>query len=127
MRLIHWADYPNFSKTEFDCKHTGKNEMLPEFMDLLQMIRSDYNKPMPISSGYRDKTHPEERKKKATGAHSLGCACDVAVSGVDSIRLIAVAYYYGINRIGVAKTFIHLDIADRLFGFPKALWTYKSK
>jgi zinc D-Ala-D-Ala carboxypeptidase len=52
---MNWDLYKNFSKSEFDCKHTGKNEMRPEFMQVLQEIRIAYNKPMVISSGYRDK------------------------------------------------------------------------
>ena len=45
--------YPNFSKAEFDCKHTGKNEMKHSFMSKLQALRTAYGKPMIISSGLR--------------------------------------------------------------------------
>jgi hypothetical protein len=40
---MNWNDYPNFSKEEFDCKHSGKNEMKPDFMDMLQDLRTKYS------------------------------------------------------------------------------------
>lgn len=66
MTEINWADYPNFTKSEFNCRHTGKNEMKPEFMKKIQDLRLAYGKPMIITSGYRDPTHPIEAKKKDT-------------------------------------------------------------
>ncbi len=64
-QLAKWDLYPNFSKEEFDCKHTGKNEMKHSFMAKLQALRTAYGKPIAISSGFRDYTHPAESKKKA--------------------------------------------------------------
>jgi zinc D-Ala-D-Ala carboxypeptidase len=125
---MNWDLYKNFGKSEFDCKHTGKNEMRPEFMQVLQEIRITYNKPMVISSGYRDKSHPIEAKKSTTGSHALGCAADISIEGVNAMQLINIAYNMGIRRIGVNQKgggrFIHLDIADKLHGFPQSIWSY---
>lgn len=124
---MNWSDYPNFSKAEFDCKHTGKNEMKPEFMDKLQKLRTAYGKPMKISSGFRDRTHPIEARKATSGAHTTGLACDVAVQGADALRLIHLAGLYGFTGIGVqqkgAGRFIHLDCCTD--GFPRpTVWSY---
>jgi len=43
----------------------GKNEMKHSFMAKLQALRTAYGKPIAISSGFRDYTHPAESKKKA--------------------------------------------------------------
>jgi len=44
---MDWSKYaPYFKKEEFTCKHTGENEMKPEFMDKLLAIRKRYGKPM---------------------------------------------------------------------------------
>ncbi len=67
---MDWDKYaPYFSKKEFDCKHTGKNLMRPEFVDILLQIRKTYNKPMIITSGYRDPSHPAEAEKTVSGTH----------------------------------------------------------
>lgn len=127
---MNWDDYkPYFSKKEFDCKHTGKNHMRPEFMDVLMQIRKTYNKPMIITSGYRDPSHPAEAGKSTSGgAHTYGVACDIAVRGQDALDLLVIAYGYGIRRIGLQQKgtgrFIHLDMGDRGLGFPPAIWSY---
>lgn len=128
---MNWNDYNDFDKWEFDCKHTGKNKMRPEFISVLQQIRTTYGKVMRINSGYRDFTHPIERGKlnrgKEVGAHAYGVAADIAVSGEDAMELFVIAFSYGIRRIGVyqrgQERFLHMDIGDRELGFPKALWT----
>ena len=102
--------------------------MMPEFMDLLQDIRDEFDTPMIITSGYRDISHSAEIKKSNPGAHTKGCAVDVLVRGVEAIRLIGIAYDNGIKRIGVNQKgggrFVHLDIADRYFDFPQTIWSY---
>lgn len=125
---MNWNLYPNFRKAEFDCKFTGKNEMRPEFLEVLQKIRIEFKRPMVITSGYRDVTHPIEARKAFKGTHALGIACDIAVSGSDAVDLVAIALKHGIRRIGVSQRegkprFIHLDIGDK-YGFNKSIWGY---
>lgn len=127
--MMDWSKYKNFNEKEFSCKHTGKNRMRPEFMDILQQIRTTYGKPMVVSSGYRDKTHPAESSKKAPGEHYYGCAVDIAVQGQDALDLIVVAYGYGIRRIGLKQhgsgRFVHIGMGDQLgLNFPSTIWTY---
>jgi len=130
MSDIDWRKYKNFQKYEFDCKHTGENKMRPEFLDILQQIRTTYGKPMEITSGYRHWTHPAEINKDKPGVHTYGVAADIQVYGQLAQDLIVIAYGYGIRRIGLHQKgplegrFIHLDIADKLLKFSPALWTY---
>jgi zinc D-Ala-D-Ala carboxypeptidase len=110
---MNWRDYPNFAEHEFRCKHTGRCVMVPDFMRRLQALRSAYGRPMVITSGYRDRSHPAEARKAATGAHSMGRAADIAVQGADALRLIVLAAELGFTGIGVAQKgssrFVHLD------------------
>jgi len=127
MPVLDWSKYPNFSESEFRCRHTGKCEMRPEFLAVLQAIRTEYGKPMRITSGYRDRTHPAEARKSTTGAHVLGVAADIAVEGSDALRVVELALKHGIKRIGVQQKgggrFIHLDIGGP--GLPSpAMWSY---
>lgn len=129
MARLDWTKYKNFTKEEFDCKHTGKNRMDEDFMDILQQIRRDYGKPMIVTSGYRDITHPAEAKKKRPGEHSFGVAADIRVNGQDAMDLIVVAYGHGIRRFGIYQSgpmdgrFIHIGWGDKLLNFPEAIWT----
>lgn len=126
---MNWSDYsPYFTEKEFRCKHTGKCEMDKEFMDILLAIRKEYGKSMKISSGYRDKTHPIEAAKQATGEHTTGRCCDVAVKGADAVRLMHIALKHGITRIGVQQKddgrFLHLGLGKgKKFPNP-SIWSY---
>lgn len=126
MTPAQWQLYPNFRKSEFDCKHTGRNEMKHEFMQVLQAIRSEYNRPMTVTSGYRHPTHPvEARKLHSNGEHTQGTCADIAcTSSAERFELIRLALKHGITRIGVAGTFLHLGIGGQ--GLPqRVIWDYK--
>jgi zinc D-Ala-D-Ala carboxypeptidase len=123
---MNWAAYPNFTKAEFDCKHTGQNRMLPEFMQKLQALRTEYRRPMTITSGYRHPSHPTEAKKlRSDGEHTRGMCCDVAcTSGTERYELIRLAFKHGFHRIGIAKNFIHLGLGGQ--GLPSnVIWEYQ--
>lgn len=121
---MDWTKYPNFTKSEFDCKQTGENRMSVEFMDKLQALRIKFGKPMVITSGYRSPRHSIEAAKSQPGTHAQGIACDVGVQGMDAYLLIELAMDLGFTGIGVSQKaggarFVHLDIAPRI-----AIWSY---
>lgn len=124
--IARWQEYPNFSKKEFDCKHTGENNMQHEFMEKLQRIRSIYDKPLKVTSGFRSVRHPiEARKTHSHGEHTQGTCADIYCdNSVDRFRLIAIALDVGITRIGVAKNFLHFGIGGK--GLPNnVIWEYQ--
>ena len=116
--------YPNFPKSEFDCRHTNKNEMKHEFMTVLQAIRNEYG-PMKITSGFRHPTHPIEARKMRPGEHTFGMCCDVACNnGADRYRLVTIELKHGFTRVGIAKTFVHLGLGAP--GLPQnVIWEYQ--
>jgi uncharacterized protein YcbK (DUF882 family) len=125
MSKARWAEYPNFTDSEFNCKHTGWNEMQHEFMTVLQAIREEYDKPIGITSGYRHPSHPVEIKKgHANGEHTKGLCADISCdNGADRFMLVQLALKHGITRIGIAKTFLHLGIGGN--GLPQnVIWEY---
>lgn len=123
---MDWSKYPNFAAHEFDCKHTGRNEMQARFMERLQTFRTMWGRPMTVTSGYRHETHPIETKKAKPGEHAKGLCADISVTVVDRHSFVALAFQCGFPRIGVADTFIHLGMATEEDGHPSPrIWTYR--
>tara|TARA_R110001583_G_scaffold25218_6_gene91455 strand:+ start:4157 stop:4540 length:384 start_codon:yes stop_codon:yes gene_type:complete len=127
---MNWQNYPNFSEAEFRCKHTGKLAMDEGFMGRLQALRTDYGKPLPISSGYRHETHPiEAAKEGGPGPHTTGRACDIKIMGGNALTLIALAVKHGFTGVGVrqkgSKRFLHIDDLPHEFKRPRPwVWSY---
>ena len=110
-----------FDKSEFNCQYTGENKMLPEFLQELDELRGICNFPFIITSGYRRPDHPIEAAKDSPGTHAQGIAADIAVT--DSARrytLINYAFQQGFTGIGIADSFIHLDLRHTT----PVVWTY---
>lgn len=125
---INWNDYPNFSKWEFDCSHTEYNDMQPEFMNVLQRIRTRYNKPIRISSGYRHWSHPIEAEKgHRLGEHVQGRCADIAIDRGDAFTVLKIALEEGILRVGVNQKgngrFLHLGLGGDNLLTP-TIWSY---
>jgi len=123
--MMDWTAYPNFTEDEMRCKHTGRCHMDPLFMRRLQQLRDVFGKPMIVSSGYRDPSHPVERNKSSPGEHTTGHAADIAIAGADALRLVQIALGVGFNRIGVQQKgmgrYIHLGDSPV---FPPGIWSY---
>jgi uncharacterized protein YcbK (DUF882 family) len=110
-----------FDIKEFDCRHTGKNEMKESFLIRLDELRGVCGFPFVINSGYRDMTHPEEAKKEKSGTHTFGIAADIKVSnGYQRYKIVSEAIKMGFNGVGIANGFIHID--DR--NSDPVMWTY---
>ncbi len=122
--------YENFSAKEFNCKHSGKNEMQHEFMSKLQALRTAYGKPMKITSGFRDYSHPLEAKKnRKNGAHPTGLACDISIDRKEAYQLLKLAIELGFTGIGFKQKgsgrFIHLDTIKNNELQPRpSIWSY---
>jgi zinc D-Ala-D-Ala carboxypeptidase len=125
--MIDYGRYPNFSAKEFACQHCGADGIQEPLVAKLQALRSEYNQPMRITSGYRCPQHPVESKKSSPGAHALGLAADIGVEGAAAHRLLELAFKHGFNGIGVQQKgtgrFIHLDIATTELPRP-TVWSY---
>jgi zinc D-Ala-D-Ala carboxypeptidase len=126
---IDWSRYPNFSEEEFRCKATGRCDMDIRFMDRLQRLRTRFNQPLFVTSGYRHVSHPAESQKGQPGAHTFGRAADLAVSHEDAYRLVGMAIEMGFTGIGVQQKgsgrFVHLDDLEPGIARPRpTIWSY---
>lgn len=129
MIVADWSPYPDFHPDEFRCRHTGRVMMDTEFMEVLQRIRTAYGKPMRVTSGYRDPTHPIEAAKggASRGEHTMGRCADIACEGAEAVILLTLALANGITRVGVQQKgtgrFLHLGIGGPGLANPW-IWSY---
>ena len=112
--MIDWTKYPNFKSSEFDSKSSDgvdTGELMQEcLLDKLQIARNRYNKPMRIISGYRTASHNKAVKGKPNSAHLRGYAVDIScTSSRQRLEMVMVLLLAGFERIGIGKTFIHVD------------------
>ena len=115
-----------FNYFEFDSPDIqGSGQLMnKEFLEILDEVREDYGKPMHITSGYRTEAHNKEVGGKKNSSHLKGLAVDVAcTTSRDRFELVRLFLEYGITRIGIADTFIHIDIDDEDKS-PNVIWTY---
>lgn len=111
-----------FLRDEFKCQHTGNNEIQDKLLRQLDKLRQNCGFPFIITSGYRDPTHPIEAKKANAGTHALGLAADIKVNnGVERYTIVREAIKLGFRGIGIANTFVHVDVRDSK---PSVMWTY---
>ena len=112
----------NFSHAEVACKcgHCkGTAKISPDLMRRLQEMRDLLRGPLRITSGVRCRKHPESRKRPTSshvpndlgdGEGKVGHAVDIAAVGSRRrFRLLSAAVAVGFNRVGIGKSFIHLD------------------
>ena len=99
-----------------------ESNMDVNFLCKLDEAREYANIPFIINSAYRSPTHPESIKNP-TSSHIKGLAVDISVKDSRQRFLVLDALIaVGFNRIGVAGTFIHVDLD--LDKSQNVIWTY---
>ena len=99
-----------------------EDNMNKEFLFVLDEAREIAKIPFFINSAYRSPTHPESIKNP-TSSHIKGLAVDIkATDSTTRFKIIEALLSVGFTRIGIADTFIHVDL-----DFDKSqdvIWTY---
>jgi zinc D-Ala-D-Ala carboxypeptidase len=117
----------NFTLAEFQCPCCGSspdpdNAEFKYFVGKLQEIRDLCKFSLKINSGFRCKKHNSKVGGEKDSSHLTGLAVDIAINN-DYTRLafLSSAIQVGIKRIGIAKTYIHVDVDDSK---DNACWLY---
>lgn len=110
--MLDWSLYPNFKRSEFDSADLvgSGDRMNPEFMQRLQCAREAADIPFKITSGYRTPARNQFVGGVSDSSHVTGFAADIACSNdAERFRIVCSLLDAGFNRIGIAKSFVHVD------------------
>jgi uncharacterized protein YcbK (DUF882 family) len=126
-----------FDYFEFDSPDVqGSGQLMSkELLSKLDQVREMYGKPIQVTSGYRTEAHNEKvggvqktyddngNVVNKGSSHLYGLAADIAcTNSADRFHLVQLLMLHNIKRIGIAKTFIHIDVdPDKA---QNVIWTY---
>ena len=119
-----------FKLSEFDCpfEEGSGSKMNYTFLEKLDQARGLAGIPFKITSGYRTKEYNEDlirRNYKASknSSHLKALAADISVKDSKSRFIVFNSLLLaGFTRIGIADTFIHVDLD--LEKTQNVIWTY---
>ena len=119
----------HFDTSEFACScgcgyGTRSGDVSLDLLDLLERMREEYG-PIHINSGNRCATYNASVGGVSNSAHTIGQAADLRVNGgKDRRKMLDLAVLCWASGIGVARSFIHVDVAeDGILPRPGA-WSY---
>lgn len=97
------------------------NKMSPVLISRLELLRELLGKPILITSSYRSEKYNKDVGGSPRSMHLTGKAVDIDITRYDGEtrrKLVSIALAIGLT-VGVAKSFIHLDVRDKptFFGY----------
>ncbi len=114
-----------FSEAEFErcTPPCSLQDMSQEAMDTFDKVRQNVGTPLSISCAYRTEAWDRAKGRSGNSAHTQRCAIDVRCtdSGLRH-KIVQAAIKAGITRIGIAKTFVHIDTSK--LNTPRVIWLY---
>jgi len=116
----------NFKPEEFKCSHCQALNIHSDIMDLLQEAREEVG-PISITSGYRCGIHNAQVSKTGIeGPHTTGKAVDISVRDSQHRKQLITYFAPIVTGLGIAKSFIHVDLLNAEDGFEMRpnCWVY---
>ena len=103
----------NFTVSEFKCKD-GSDKVLidTDLVDILQKVRTHFNKPVTINSAYRNATYNKKIGGASKSQHVYGTAADIVVKDTKPEDVAKYVEFLMPNKggIGLYSTFTHVDV-----------------
>lgn len=101
--------WPNFTASEFACKHCGENYVWFEFYDRIQRARNIAGVPFNFNSGHRCAVHNAFVGGAPLSEHKR-LACDIRVAGHNRGQIYRACQSAGFTGFGFYQTFLHVDL-----------------
>ena len=80
------------------------------FLDLLDRIRESAGIPLVLNCAYRSADYDKAHGRSGNSAHTRGKAVDIRCrTSSNRYKIVAAALECGVRRVGIGKTFVHLD------------------
>ncbi len=113
-----------FKESEFTCDGVNCfDKMSPKLLEMLEEARDVADVPFNLTSTWRSKSKNKDAGGKPNSAHLRGNAVDIACdSSFKRLIMLEALIGAGFTRIGVAKTFIHVDCDMELP--QEVMWMY---
>lgn len=109
----------NCGREDCDAQITPSRDLVTK----LNAMREHVNRPIIINSGIRCPRYNAEVGGVSSSEHITGEGADLRIAGSrERYELVNAALSVGFNRIGVAKTFVHVGVSKTLDS--KVLWLY---
>lgn len=113
-----------FTENEFQKVHCSIADLDPESLALLDQARRIAGIPFIVTSAYRSKESELAKGRTGNSAHTRGRAFDIAcVSDRHRALIVSAALKAGFTRIGIARTYIHMDNDYHCLPSPR-IWLY---
>ena len=121
-----------FSPKEFTCDGVECfSKMDEELLAMLDIARETAGIPFKINSGYRTQAYQDDLKRrgyktaKLRSPHQDGVAADISVKDSRSRFIIINSLLLaGFTRLGVGKSFIHVDLSINEKHRKNVIWQY---
>ena len=97
-----------------NCTPKSSRQQLDSLLlNILDEIEETIGQELHINSAFRPVVHEIQKGRNGQSAHSLGKAVDImCYSSALRYDIVKLALQLGVNRIGIYKTFVHLDVAS---------------
>jgi len=101
----------NFNREEYACKcGCGRDDIKDHLATKVQSVRDILGRPISINSGIRCRAHNDVINATPTSSHVEGWAADLGYIGSRERFELLAAVTQVFDRIGIARTFIHVDV-----------------
>lgn len=103
--------WKNFTPKELSCRGNGELLIDTILLDKLEKLREICGYPLVINSAYRSPLYNAKIGGAPLSQHKFGRAVDISVRTMkDKNKFIETAKKIGFTGIGIAKSFVHIDI-----------------
>jgi uncharacterized protein YcbK (DUF882 family) len=100
-----------FTPKEMADRSTGELQIDPAFLDRLDLLRSDFGRPLRILSAYRTPLHNAFVGGAPLSRHLTANAADISIVELEGGKttLRSLAFQAGFRGFGYYRTFLHVD------------------
>ena len=93
----------------------SERDMDGAFLSLLDEVREKAGIPLVLNCAYRSSSWDKSKGRSGNSAHTRGKAVDIRCNAsVTRYKIVKAALDCGVRRIGIGKSFVHLDNDDSL-------------